>query len=400
VSKEDGSRRLNIAVIYEENKKIEILQVNFIDHFEWEEKSENYIITPERKEVTFNLNRNSNFDIIDVNKLVMNLVLEVQKKLPIWQFIILDAIEFEFFKDKFNHFNNAIANLNSDTQSKEINEINNQREDLIEKLRTQFLLNRVINKELQKTLINDNADTNFIDILKTNIDNNLINISKYYCYPTCIQEDTKSLPGNITIETITDTNTNIDNKIQQYTDTYNDLNSIIVYIGDANFFNSENVKGKFFGENSGCKIPSKGNIIVRYKFDLGDENEQKSDSMRKSIEEALNKDDFIKNCLMEGEQNCFSNIAFKKISGESSLKNSNPKLFRTFQINPLYAMKRLINPNHESDMFRASTKKEDYAQMLFYEKTRIDPNTKERRKQAYKYVKKLNLPWANDLEEE
>jgi hypothetical protein len=74
----------------------------------------------------------------------------------------------------------------------------------------------------------------------------------------------------------------------------------------------------------------------------------------------------------------------------------NPKLFRTFQINPRYSIITLLDETKKDSYFQASTIKTDYAEMKYYEDTRIAPDTKERKKKAYKEMA-LKYEWAKDL---
>ena len=74
----------------------------------------------------------------------------------------------------------------------------------------------------------------------------------------------------------------------------------------------------------------------------------------------------------------------------------NPKLFRTFQINPRYSIITLLDETKKDSYFQASTIKSDYAEMKYYEDTRIAPDTKERKKKAYKEMA-AKYEWAKDL---
>jgi hypothetical protein len=81
---------------------------------------------------------------------------------------------------------------------------------------------------------------------------------------------------------------------------------------------------------------------------------------------------------------------------QKEVVSENPKLFRTFQINPRYSIIALLDENKKETYFQASTIKSDYAEMKYYEDTRIAPDTKERKKKAYKEMA-AKYEWAKDL---
>jgi SpoVK/Ycf46/Vps4 family AAA+-type ATPase len=153
--------------------------------------------------------------------------------------------------------------------------------------------------------------------------------------------------------------------------------------------------------------------IVYYKFFAGDNLTEIKTKLKNCIKEVFDKatdvpkdqsrpieesDKQITNFNWEYCTEPFElQIEVEKVQRE--VVSENPKLFRTFQINPRYSIISLLNQNKKESYFQASTIKSDYAEMKYYEDTRIAPDTKERKKKAYKEMA-AKYEWAKDLKVE
>jgi hypothetical protein len=172
------------------------------------------------------------------------------------------------------------------------------------------------------------------------------------------------------------------------------------------------VKKRFLSNLSSAK----DKYVVYYRFQGGDNLMQIKTKLKNCIKEifdkandipksgTINKEDFNR----QFDPNFIPNFNWDsclepfKLQIQSIEQNSqavvaeNKKLFRTFQINPRYSIVSLLDETKKETYFQASTIKSDYAEMKYYEDTRIAPDTKERKKKAYKEMA-TKYEWAKDL---
>lgn len=165
------------------------------------------------------------------------------------------------------------------------------------------------------------------------------------------------------------------------------------------------------------RLTDDAEYVVYYKFQGGDKLIEIQTKLKNSIKEMFDKainppkqidakdfgrqfeNDSEKITLNFSWEACLESFqlqidAIEKTSKEIVSENS--KLFRTFQINPRYSIQTLLDENKKESYFQASTIKSDYAEMKYYEDTRIAPDTKERKKKAYKEMA-TKYAWAKDL---
>ncbi len=142
--------------------------------------------------------------------------------------------------------------------------------------------------------------------------------------------------------------------------------------------------------------------VVYYRLQGGDNLTEIKTKLKNCIKEIFDKAVDISKQTPDPNFNWDSCLEPFKLQIQTIEQNSrevvaeNKKLFRTFQINPRYSIVSLLDENKKETYFQASTIKSDYAEMKYYEDTRIAPDTKERKKKAYKEMA-TKYEWAKDL---
>lgn len=154
---------------------------------------------------------------------------------------------------------------------------------------------------------------------------------------------------------------------------------------------------KFFAGDNLTELKTKLKNCIKEVFDKANENQPRP-IIKEEFEKQFVDPTYIPNFNWEHCTEPYQlQIEAEKVQRE--VVSENTKLFRTFQINPRYSIISLLNKNKKESYFQASTIKSDYAEMKYYEDTRIAPDTKERKKKAYKEMA-AKYEWAKDLKVE
>ena len=333
---------------------------------------------------------------LDVNQLIDTIIARLKTqsdkthRVP-YTMVYLNPIEFAYFDAMFKKIN--CDNFLENEQQR------NDWTNNITMLHTNFRINRIIIKAIQKTLTECNDFDTFKSLLLKSILEELEKV-EYTLIPTCapkIPVDSKPKAGAPT--------QNFGYvSIREGDPVDSEILILKGHTKNNGIFNLN--KSIILGDNlSACEILDghdlkTTNVIYSFvnKQTEFETFEQFITPLKTTLATIMKEDSFwTEDCSCDP---CES-LDLEEITADhvNDSTNINPKLFRTFQINPTYAMKRLLNPDQLQDFFYSSTKKEDYAQMLYYQRTRIDPNTKERRKKAYNEAAR-QFSWAQDLSEE
>ena len=339
---------------------------------------------------------------INLEKLCLELIEKMPIKLK--KISYFDPIEMEYLKIKFEKIQLDDDEFRSKNPTHEEllehnDDIERQRIDFRALILKNFNIDRIISKVIEKCLIS--SDVQSYEDFKTSflkVWMNEVNRIAYFSvlYPNEQNNEENSAASIFVVDKSLFKQSPISyiKYIPVWTGTIQHLQESTNNVLNCS---SDNPELKTFYSNMNYN----GENIVYYKFQaeesLNQIKKELNDWINKLFSESLDKNKSKSEVFNWVKCTIPYNLTINNIEqSKQDIVQENPKLFRTFQINPRYSIDTLLDESKKNMYFQASTIKSDYAEMKYYEDTRIAPDTKERKKKAYKEMAAM-YEWAKDL---